>query len=193
MTTTKPLDLSVMDKNAYTPDTSLIGQQLLHTGNQKTYTITDFAWLGATDEWGFVHNEAEGVAIVRPVSHLTGQRANGADRYVWITRAKIDAMLDELVFVNMPKPNQWCKIVCRKDGEPVLVTRDWDGDDEVEVVRLELRKKFSLTITLKFGGERDTALADEAFAKITADNIDTVLQTRGVDSLVAVVDGAEGG
>lgn len=96
------------------------------------------------------------------------------------------ALLDELAKgFTPPQPNQWCKIVCRKDGEPVLVTRDWDSDNEVEVVRLELRKKFSMVISLHFSGENDTALADRAFAAITGDNVDDVLKTRGVDSIMS--------
>jgi hypothetical protein len=106
------------------------------------------------------------------------------------------ALLEKLVKLypgtTTPQPNQWCKIVCTKAGDPVLVTRDWDSDEEVEVVRLETRKRFSMTLSLHFDGEDDTVKADGAFAAITGDTIDDILRSRGIDSLSNVLDKDDG-
>lgn len=70
--------------------THLIGALLKHQGNGRTYIITGFAWMGATDEWGFVHHEAGnafGVTIIRPISHVEGLMADNRARYVQVGRA----------------------------------------------------------------------------------------------------------
>jgi hypothetical protein len=84
---TRPLTFETPDAAWYTPDPSLIGQRIRHSGNGKTYVITAFEWMGATDEWGYRHHdidvpEAGAVSIVRPISHLTGYREDGTERYI---------------------------------------------------------------------------------------------------------------
>ena len=74
------------DKNDWLPRVDLVGLQLIHHGNGKTYQITGFCWLGATDEWGFIHAELRsdgrtGIPLARPLSHIDGQRSNGERRY----------------------------------------------------------------------------------------------------------------
>lgn len=69
------------DVHGYVPDLSLIGSVWAHSGNQKLYRIEGFAWMGATDEWGYVHRSETGPLCCRPMSHLTGKRANGEPRY----------------------------------------------------------------------------------------------------------------
>lgn len=68
------------------PRIDLVGRKLLHTGNGKTYLVSGVCWLGATDEWGYLHAEIRadgfpGVTIARPLSHLTGFRSDGEERY----------------------------------------------------------------------------------------------------------------
>lgn len=78
------LDYATPDANGYVPDQNLIGERLRHLGNGKTYVVTGFSWLGATDEWGFCHHREPpdvAVSITRPVSHLGGNRANEEPRY----------------------------------------------------------------------------------------------------------------
>jgi len=56
-------------------DPRLIGKVITHRGNNKTYRITGFCWLGETDEWGFLHSEdAEAVVCCRPMRHLNRER-----------------------------------------------------------------------------------------------------------------------
>ena len=74
----------MFDANGLRPDPKLIGQRLFHTGNRKTYFIFGFAWLGATDEWGFLHRAGveDGPILCRPLSHISGKRGNGDQRYL---------------------------------------------------------------------------------------------------------------
>lgn len=78
-----PLMFSTQDVNGYRPDPALKGEKIRHSGNGKVYVIQGFAWMGATDEWGFVHfAEGEmGPALCRPMSHLDGARGDGSTRY----------------------------------------------------------------------------------------------------------------
>jgi hypothetical protein len=71
------------DKHGFTPDFGMIGDTLTHTGRERQYVITGFAWLGATDEWGYEHRQCgvNGPTITRPLSHLAGARSNGRQRY----------------------------------------------------------------------------------------------------------------
>lgn len=71
------------DVDNRTADLSLVGQKIRHTGNGKTYVITGLAWMGDTDEWGYVHLSPEGVQCCRPMRHLNGQRDNGMQRYIF--------------------------------------------------------------------------------------------------------------
>jgi len=79
------LDFTVPDIHGFTPDPQHIGNILTHTGNNNQYSITGFCWLGATDEWGFIAmrvcHYAHTAPIVRPLSHLYGNRATGMPRY----------------------------------------------------------------------------------------------------------------
>lgn len=78
-----PLTFNTMDKDGYSPEEGLINEQFRHTGNGKVYTIKNFAFNGATDEWNFVmYAEDSDVPIVRPMEHLTGKRENGEPRYI---------------------------------------------------------------------------------------------------------------
>jgi hypothetical protein len=74
------------DSTGLAPIPALIGVQLLHLGRMSKYQITGFCWLGASDEWGYLHHEVRGdglngPTIARPLSHLTGNRSNGEPRY----------------------------------------------------------------------------------------------------------------
>ena len=92
----KPLTYLHEGSDNRVPHPILIGMQLRHLGNQKLYVITGFCWMGATDEWGFLHAEwtpsgVPGVPLVRPLSHILGKRSNGEARYkiesqVWGSR-----------------------------------------------------------------------------------------------------------
>ncbi len=64
------------DVHGFTPDYSMIGDVITHTKDSRQYVITDFAFMGATDEWGFVHREImfDGVTIIRPLKDLAGNR-----------------------------------------------------------------------------------------------------------------------
>lgn len=75
------LTYQIYDDNGVVPSLSAIGTRLFHTGNGKTYTILGFAWNGDTDEWNFVHVGPDGVLIVRPLSHIEGERSGGVPRY----------------------------------------------------------------------------------------------------------------
>lgn len=77
------LDLRTRDAHGFVPDACIIGDVLTHTGNEKQYVITGFAWIGSTDEWGFTHQRAGefSVTFVRPLSHLCGVRSTGEHRY----------------------------------------------------------------------------------------------------------------
>ena len=82
----QPLTYLTEDSTERVPASTLIGMQLRHLGNQKLYVITGFCWMGAADEWGFLHAEwtpsgVPGVPLVRPLSHLFGKRSNGEARY----------------------------------------------------------------------------------------------------------------
>jgi len=77
------LDYCTQDKHGFTAPADLLGDVLSHTGNGKQYVITGFMWMGATDEWGYVHRaigEHE-PNIVRPLLHLCGKRKSGEWRY----------------------------------------------------------------------------------------------------------------
>lgn len=71
------------DVHGKVPDFGLLSTRLKHTGNQKTYQIVGFAWLGATDEWAVRMIDTGGgpVEVVRPLDHIDGQRDNGEPRY----------------------------------------------------------------------------------------------------------------
>lgn len=75
------------DIHGVTSDYSVgIGTKLLHLGRMSVYQITGFCWLGATDEWGYLHHEVRGdglngPTIARPLSHIYGTRSNGEPRY----------------------------------------------------------------------------------------------------------------
>jgi len=73
------------DDNGQKPSMLAIGTRLFHTGNGKTYTITGFAWNGDTDEWNYVHVGPDGIPIVRPLSHIEGERSGGVPRYQLVT------------------------------------------------------------------------------------------------------------
>lgn len=82
----KPLTYLHEDSDKRVPNPILIGMQLRHQGNKKLYIITGFCWMGATDQWGFLHAEwtetgVAGVPLVRPLEHLFGYRENGEVRY----------------------------------------------------------------------------------------------------------------
>ncbi len=68
------------DKHGITPIPELVGAVIQHA-NGKPYTIVNYIWMGATDEWGFRHISPEGVECARPLSHLLSTRANGMPRY----------------------------------------------------------------------------------------------------------------
>lgn len=70
------------DKFGIVPNLNAIGTRMLHMGNHKVYTITGFAWNGDTDAWNYTHVGPDGITIVRPIDHLTGNRENGMPRYV---------------------------------------------------------------------------------------------------------------
>lgn len=75
-------NLSTPDSVGLIPNAKLLQQKVTHTGNGKTYTVIGFAWLGASDEWGYVHiADMLDPYIVRPLSHLIGTRSNGEHRY----------------------------------------------------------------------------------------------------------------
>lgn len=76
-------DLSMPDKHGFVPDhhQRYVGALAVHSGNGKGYRINGFAWMGATDEWGFLHHSPEGVMCVRPMHHLWGLRDDGTLRY----------------------------------------------------------------------------------------------------------------
>lgn len=81
-----PLNFNLEDRMNFQPDHRMIGWKLIHRGNGKLYVITGFCWLGASDEWGYLHAEwrddgMPGVTIVRPFSHISGRRPNGDLRY----------------------------------------------------------------------------------------------------------------
>jgi hypothetical protein len=74
------------DTHGRTPDWEMVGMQLLHSDNGKTYIIIGFCWLGETDEWAYLHYEIRpdglpGVALARPIAHVHGLRDNGQLRY----------------------------------------------------------------------------------------------------------------
>ena len=74
------------DKHGFIPDNHtpfVVGHVVTHSGNSKRYAIIGFAWMGATDEWGFVHVSPEGVTCVRPIHHLWGLLDDGTLRYTF--------------------------------------------------------------------------------------------------------------
>lgn len=84
---TQPLTQTTPDTNGYVPDRALLGEKITHSGNGRTYLITAFEWMGAMDEWGYRHHDVNlprlsAVDIVRPISHLTGFREDGTERYL---------------------------------------------------------------------------------------------------------------
>jgi len=71
------------------PNYIMIGRILLHNGNSRFYQITGFCWLGATDEWGYLHQEVRsdalpGITIARPLAHLHSYLSNGDKRYTLV-------------------------------------------------------------------------------------------------------------
>lgn len=85
------LDWNHVDRHGFLPsaNNSLIGTEWMHSGNSNVYRIVNFAWMGATDEWGFVHRRVdEQMLLVRPMSHLSGERANGKKRYTQVPSAE---------------------------------------------------------------------------------------------------------
>lgn len=86
MTSKPELTYNTPDTHGRIPNNMTIGGLLMHTGNGKLYQITGFAWMGATDEWGYLHHEVRPdgkptVTLVRPLSHVNGRRENGEPRY----------------------------------------------------------------------------------------------------------------
>lgn len=86
MTEKPELTYETPDVDRWKPDDNLLGVKLLHLGNRKTYIVVGFAWMGATDHWGFLHQEVRpdgqrGVMLCRPMSHIGGERSNGERRY----------------------------------------------------------------------------------------------------------------
>lgn len=83
------LTYSTPDIHGDVPQWAWVGDRLKHSGNGKTYRVTGFAWMGATDEWGFIHVEdgsgPMGVSLCRPMSHRDGVRDNGERRYEALT------------------------------------------------------------------------------------------------------------
>lgn len=80
------LTYTTEDSVGETPNDQLIGTKLLHLGRMSVYQIIGFCWLGATDEWGYLHHEVRGDGlngpiIARPLHHLRGTRSNGEPRY----------------------------------------------------------------------------------------------------------------
>ena len=70
------------DVDGNLPNHGLIGCFITHQGNKIEFVITGFAWMGETDQWGFIHARAEGgPAIVRSMAHLTGNLKNGKPRF----------------------------------------------------------------------------------------------------------------
>jgi len=91
MTSKPPLTYHTTDVDGRTPNFLLIGQRLKHNGNGKTYLIHGFCFMGATDEWGFLHSELRddgvpGVTLARPLNHIMGKRSNGELRYELLER-----------------------------------------------------------------------------------------------------------
>lgn len=62
----------------------IVGGYVIHSGNDKTYTVVGIQWMGATDEWAFAHISPEGIMCCRPLGHLYGRRSNGDRRY-WLS------------------------------------------------------------------------------------------------------------
>ncbi len=86
-----PLNYLTGDSTGTRPDGWFIGLELKHLGNERIYRIVGFAWMGATDEWGFLHHEVrgdglDGVMLCRPLSHIEGNRSNGERRYSYFNR-----------------------------------------------------------------------------------------------------------
>lgn len=79
------LTLQTPDVNDEVPDISWFGRRMRHSGNGKTYIVVGFAWMGETDQWGFLHREydtAGAVMLCRPLAHMDGARpSNGERRY----------------------------------------------------------------------------------------------------------------
>lgn len=75
----------VPDIHGNVPNMAWVNSRIRHSGNGKTYVVTGFAWMGATDEWGFVHHEfgvgPGAVLLCRPLSHMNGNRDDGTKRY----------------------------------------------------------------------------------------------------------------
>lgn len=76
------LTFTTPDIDGCTPDLPSIGRRFKHLGNDKVYTMTGFAWNGVTDRWNHQLVGPDGITIVRPFGHLTGNRENGMPRYV---------------------------------------------------------------------------------------------------------------
>lgn len=78
------------DVHGYRPLQDMTKVTLTHTGTGKQYRIGGFAWIGATDEWGFLHYSIndpaeQRVTIVRPFKDLFGQRKGSTiPRYVML-------------------------------------------------------------------------------------------------------------
>lgn len=110
------LDFDVVDRHGFRPSINepMIGTAWQHTGNGKVYRIVNFAWMGATDEWGYVHRcDNEQLVLVRPMRHLFGNRHNGEKRYIEVTQRNEDGSIKT---ADLPD--------CLKDGH-VLDARGW--------------------------------------------------------------------
>lgn len=83
MDAAKVLTHETLDSRGFTAEHQLVGRSVRHNGNGKTYVVLGLCWLGASDEWGFLHREAhtDGVLLCRPLSHFNGDRDNGQARY----------------------------------------------------------------------------------------------------------------
>lgn len=93
-------------------DPSLIGMSIRHCGNNRLYQITDYVWMGATDEWGFIAREVTdeatyGIPVARPFSHLYGTRANGEPRYLFLSKPKAGTLAERLLAIaDDPAPSE---------------------------------------------------------------------------------------
>jgi len=77
---------NTQDSHGLVPNNELIGKRLLHLGRMSVYQITGFCWLGASDEWGYLHHEVRGdglngPTIARPLAHIDGVKSDGKPRY----------------------------------------------------------------------------------------------------------------
>lgn len=81
------LRFTTIDSNGDSAPTDLMETRWLHSGSGKVYEIYDFIWNGADDTWMLLmadEEDEETPGVCRPLSHLHGNRDNGAKRYTQI-------------------------------------------------------------------------------------------------------------